>query len=63
VVRKNSLHREVDHMPTGFIRYEKKDGAEYAFICKAKRVDGKKTNDVENLGRVVDRARGIYKNR
>ena len=50
-------------MSSGFIRFEKKDGAEYAFVCKAKRVDGKKTNDVENLGRVIDRARGIYKNR
>ena len=50
-------------MQSGFIRYEKKDSAEYAFVCRAKRVEGKKTNEVENLGRVIDRARGIYKNR
>jgi len=50
-------------MSPGFIRYEKKDGTEYAFLYKAKRIDGKKINDVENLGRVVDKAQGIYKNR
>ena len=50
-------------MTPGFIRYEKKDGVDYAFLCNAKRVDSKKINDVENLGRVIDKTKGIYKNR
>jgi len=49
-------------MTKGFIRYEKKNGVEYASIYKAKRIEGKKTNEIEYLGRVVDKNKGIYKN-
>jgi hypothetical protein len=50
-------------MSKGFIRYEIKNGIEYASVYKAKRVGSKKTNDIEWLGRVVDKEKGIYKNR
>ena len=50
-------------MPKGFIRYESKNGVEYASLYKARREDGKKINDIEWLGKVVDREKGIFKNR
>ena len=50
-------------MAKGFIRYEMKKGIEYASVYRAKRVGSKKTNDVEYLGRVIDKEKGIYKNR
>jgi hypothetical protein len=50
-------------MSNGFIRYETKNGVEYASVYKAKRVGGKKTNDIEWLGRVIDKEKGIYKSR
>jgi len=50
-------------MAKGFIRYEPKNGVEYASVYKAKRVDGKKINDVEYLGRVIDKEKGIFRSR
>lgn len=50
-------------MASGFIRYEQKNGIEYASVYRAKRVGAKKTNDIEWLGRVIDKEKGIYKNR
>ena len=50
-------------MAKGFIRYETKNGVEYASVYKAKRVGAKKTNDIEYLGRVIDKENGVYKNR
>ena len=50
-------------MVSGFIRYEKKNGVEYASVYRAKRVGSKKMNDIEWLGRVVDKEKGIYKSR
>ena len=50
-------------MPTGFIRYEQKNGVEYASVYRAKRVGAKKVNDIEWLGRVIDKEKGIYKSR
>lgn len=50
-------------MASGFIRYEQKNGIEYASVYRAKRVGGKKINDIEWLGRVIDKEKGIYKNR
>jgi len=50
-------------MPKGFIRYEQKNGVEYASVYRAKRIGSKKTNDIEWLGRVVDKAKGIYRSR
>ena len=50
-------------MANKFIRYELKNGAEYASVCLPMRVDGKKVNKTENLGLVLDRRQGIFKNR
>ncbi|MGE4585218.1 MAG: transposase [Sphaerochaeta sp.] len=50
-------------MANKFIRYEQKNGAEYASVCLPMRVDGRKVNETENLGRVLDKQRGIFKNR
>jgi hypothetical protein len=47
----------------GYIRYQSKNGVEYAVYNVAKRIDGVKKDDTVNLGRVVDRARGIFRNR
>ena len=47
----------------GFIRYEKKNDVEYASVYHAKRKDGKKINEIEWLGRVVDKENGIYQNK
>jgi len=49
-------------MAKGFIRYETKNGVEYASVYKAKRVAGKKINDIEYLGRVIDKENGVYRN-
>jgi len=62
VVRNISPHRG-DQMASGFIRYEQKNGIEYASVYRAKRIGSKKTNDVEWLGRVIDKEKGIYRNR
>ena len=48
---------------SGFIRYEQKNGVEYASIYRAKRIDDKKTNDVEYLGRVIDKEKGVFVSR
>jgi hypothetical protein len=50
-------------MTNGFIRYENKNGIEYASVYKAKRIGSKKTNDIEWLGRVMDKEKGVYKSR
>lgn len=50
-------------MANKFIRYELKNGAEYASVCLPMRVDGRKVNKTENLGRVLDKQQGIFKNR
>jgi len=50
-------------MTKGFIRYESKNNVEYASVYKARRVDGKKVNDIEWLGRVIDKEQGIYQSR
>lgn len=47
----------------GFIRYQVKNGVEYASFYVAKRVGGSKTNEVTNLGRVIDKERNIFQNR
>lgn len=47
----------------GYIRYETKNGKEYASVYRARRTNGKKINDVEWLGRVIDKEKGIYQNR
>jgi hypothetical protein len=50
-------------MTKGFIRYEQKNGVEYASVYRAKRVGSKKTNDIEWLGRVINKEKGIYRSR
>jgi hypothetical protein len=46
-----------------YIAYDKKHGIEYAKLCMSKR-NGKATSkDYINLGRVLDKERGIYQNR
>jgi transposase len=47
----------------GFIRYEIRNGVEYASHCVARRVGASKVNDSVYLGRVIDKAQEIYKNR
>ena len=50
-------------MSKGFIRYETKNGVEYASVYKARRDGGKKVNDIEYLGRVIDKEKGMFRNR
>ncbi|MDR1688600.1 MAG: transposase [Clostridiales bacterium] len=50
-------------MSKGFMRYETKKGVEYASVYRAKRISGKKINEAEYLGRVVNKDQGIYQNR
>jgi len=46
-----------------YIAYDEKNGIEYAKLYVSKR-DGKQTSkDYKNLGRVLDKGRGIYRNR
>lgn len=46
-----------------FITYDDKNGIEYAKLNVSKRVNGKVTKTYINLGRVLDKERGIYQNR
>ncbi len=46
-----------------FIFYEEKPSGTYGKIIVAKRVNGEKVNETTNLGRVLDKERGIFKNR
>jgi transposase len=50
-------------MAKQFIHYDVKNNIEYASVYTPRRVDGKKVNDPEYLGRVVDKTKGIYRNR
>jgi hypothetical protein len=46
-----------------FIAYDIKNGIEYAKLCVSTRDGRKILKDYTNLGRVLDKERGIYKNR
>jgi len=50
-------------MANKFIHYDIKNGVEYASVYTPRRADGKRVNDPEYLGRVVDKARGIFRSR
>jgi hypothetical protein len=50
-------------MAIGFIRYEDKASGQYATLYKAKRVNGIKKNETTNLGRVIDKEKGVFRNR
>ena len=47
----------------GYIRYETKNGKEYASVYRARRIDGKKINEIEWLGKVIDKEKGVFHNR
>ena len=36
---------------------------QYATLCHPRRIDGKKVNEVEYLGKVIDKENGIYQSR
>jgi hypothetical protein len=46
-----------------FIAYDMKGGVEYAKLCRSKRIGKTTTKDYINLGRVIDKEKGIFKNR
>ena len=46
-----------------YIGYDKKNGCEYAQICKSERINGKVKTTQVPLGRVIDKQAGIYRNR
>jgi hypothetical protein len=50
-------------MLPGFIDFYKKGPYTYADYCIAKRIEGKKINDKEYLGRVLDKDKGIFQSR
>lgn len=50
-------------MANKFIHYDVKNGVEYASVYTPRRENGKKVNDPEYLGRVIDKEKGIYRNR
>ena len=47
----------------GFIRYEVKNGVEYGSYYIAKRYGKEKTNEVQYLGRVIDKEKGVFRSR
>jgi len=50
-------------MANHFIHYDLKNGVEYATLYYPTRSDGKKVNEIQYLGRVIDKQRGIYQSR
>ena len=46
-----------------YIIYQNKKGIEYALLAKSVRSNGKVVKKYVNLGRVIDRERGVYQNR
>jgi hypothetical protein len=50
-------------MAKSFMHYDVKNGIEYASVYTPRRVSGKKVNDIEYLGRVIDKVQGVYRNR
>jgi transposase len=60
------LERISDHKLKGdimFIAYDTKNGVEYAKLCHSVREGKKVKKTYTNLGRVLDKERGIYQNR
>jgi len=58
-----STQKGARDMANRFIHYEVKNGVEYASVYTPRRVEGKKVNDPEYLGRVIDKAKGVYRSR
>ena len=50
-------------MANSFIHYDVKNGVEYASVYTPCRINGKKSNEPEYLGRVIDKENGVYRNR
>jgi hypothetical protein len=50
-------------MANPFIHYQTKNNAEYASIYTPRWKNGGKYNDIENLGRVIDKQNGIFRSR
>jgi hypothetical protein len=50
-------------MAKSFIHHDVKNGILYASVYKPQRLNGKKDNAPEYLGRVIDEAKGIYRSR
>lgn len=50
-------------MANKFIHYDVKNGVEYASVYTPRRANGKKINDPEYLGRVIDKAKGVFRSR
>jgi len=50
-------------MANQFIHYEVKNGVEYATLCCPTRTNGKKVNNDQYLGKVIDKQRGVYQSR
>ena len=50
-------------MANSFIHYQNIKGHEYASVYTPRRVDGKKDNQPQYLGRVINKENGIYQNR
>ena len=46
-----------------YIAYDVKNGVEYAKLCTSKRDGAHTCKEYSNLGRVLDKARGVYQNR
>ena len=50
-------------MAKSFIHYRSIKGAVYASVCTPQKIKGKKDNQEQYLGRVIDKEKGIYRNR
>lgn len=50
-------------MAKKFIHCVRKNGAEYAYVYTPRKIDGKKHNDPEYLGLVIDKDNGVYRSR
>jgi len=62
---KNNLYHEMrgNSIAKRFIHYDVKNGIEYASVYTPRKINGKKVNDPEYLGRVIDKVQGVYRNR
>jgi hypothetical protein len=50
-------------MANPFIHYDVKNGVEYASVYTPCRINGKKSNEPEYLGRVIDKENGVFRSR
>ena len=50
-------------MAKSFIHYRNIKGALYASVCTPRKIQGKKDNQEQYLGRVIDKEKGIYRNK